>query len=130
MIDVLILILSTVGAIFILLAAIGVLRMPDIYLRISTSTKAATLGIGCILVATALFFNNVAITSRVVAIIFFVLLTSPISAHLVVRTAYFINAFKWKNTRIDELEGMYDKKKHTLNSGASEDDDAAETPDT
>jgi multicomponent Na+:H+ antiporter subunit G len=48
--EILIYILTSFGAIFILLAGIGVIRMPDLYLRISVTTKAATLGIGLVLI--------------------------------------------------------------------------------
>jgi len=47
--EILIYILSTLGAIFAMLAAIGILRMPDAFLRISVTTKAATLGVGLLL---------------------------------------------------------------------------------
>ena len=50
--------LSTLGALFILLAAIGVIRMPDLYLRISVTTKAATLGIGLLLIAAGCLFST------------------------------------------------------------------------
>jgi multicomponent Na+:H+ antiporter subunit G len=70
--------LSSVGAVFILLAAVGIVRMPDFYLRVSVTTKAATLGIGLVLIAAAVYFKDGSVTSRVVAIILFLLLTAPV----------------------------------------------------
>ena len=70
--------LATLGTLFVLLAAVGVIRMPDTYLRISVTTKAATLGIGLILGAAAVYFRDISITSRVLAIILFILLTAPV----------------------------------------------------
>ncbi len=122
MIDILIMILSGIGAIAILLASIGILRMPDLYLRLSVTTKAATLGIGLILVGAAFYFQNVGVTSRVLAIIFFTTLTAPVSAQLIARAAYLIKTKMWQHTIIDELEGMYDSKNDTLRGIESEAD--------
>lgn len=107
-------ILATFGAIFILLAAIGIVRMPDLYLRISVTTKAATLGIGLILACAAIYFNEMAITSRVMAIILFMLLTAPVGAHLLGRASYFIGIPMWKKSVMDRLKGMYQKRTHKL----------------
>ena len=116
MINALIILFSGIGAIAILLASIGMLRMPDLYLRLSVTTKAATLGVGLILIAAALHFQNVGVTSRVVAIIFFITVTAPVSAQLIARASYLIKTKMWKHTIIDELEGMYDSETHALKS--------------
>lgn len=116
MIEIIIMFFSGIGAIAILLAAVGILRMPDLYLRLSVTTKAATLGVGIILVGAALQFQNVGVTSRVLAIIFFITLTAPISAQLIGRASYLIKVNKWKHTIADELEGMYDEETNTLKS--------------
>jgi multicomponent Na+:H+ antiporter subunit G len=116
MIDLLIMALSLLGAIFVLLAAIGIVRMPDLYLRISVTTKAATLGIGLILICAAIHFNSLAMTSRVVAIVFFLLLTAPVGAHLIGRASYFVEVPLWKKSVTDDLEGKYHKRSHTLTS--------------
>jgi multicomponent Na+:H+ antiporter subunit G len=115
--DILIMIIISLGTLFILLAAIGLLRMPDLYLRMSVTTKAATLGVGLILFGLALYYMETSITTRVVAIIVFLLLTAPISAHVIGRASYFIGVPMWKKTKIDELEGMYNSKTHDLKSG-------------
>ena len=117
MIDWLIIILSTIGSLTILLAAIGIVRMPDIYLRISVTTKAATMGIGLILVGAAIYFNELGITSRVIAIIIFMLLTTPVGAHMLSRASYFTGNKLWKNSVYDDLKGQYDPKTHELSSG-------------
>jgi multicomponent Na+:H+ antiporter subunit G len=114
MTEILIMILSGIGAIAILLASIGLLRMPDLYLRLSVTTKAATLGLGLILLGAAFWFQNVGVTSRVIAIIFFITLTAPVSAQLIARAAYLIKTKMWEHTIIDELDGMYDNTTQTL----------------
>ena len=116
MIDIIIMIFCTVGALAILLAAVVVLRMPDVYMRLSVTTKAATMGIGLLLVGAAFHFSDVGVTSRVIAIIFFTTVTAPVSAYLIVRAAYFIKAELWQHSIVDELNGMYDKKSHILSS--------------
>ena len=114
MIDIVLMIFSGIGAIAILLASVGLVRIPDLYLGLSVTTKAATLGVGLILVSAALHFQNVGVTSRVLAIIFFITLTAPVSAQLIGRAAYLIKVDIWKHTINDELEGMYDSNNDTL----------------
>lgn len=114
--EIFIFILSTMGALFILLAAIGVVRMPDLYLRISVTTKAATLGIGLILGAAAIYFGDTAITSRVMAIILFMLLTAPVGAHMIGRASYFTGVKMWLDSQYDDLKNQYDPKTHKLSS--------------
>jgi multicomponent Na+:H+ antiporter subunit G len=113
-------ILSGTGALFILLAAIGFVRMPDFYLRLSVTTKAATLGIGLILGSAALYFYEVSVVSRVLAIILFLLLTAPVAAHMIGRTSYFIGTKLWKGSVLDELEGRYKQDTHELMSSEQE----------
>src|SRR5690554_156598 len=102
-------ILSAIGAIFILLASIGLVRMPDIYLRISVTTKAATLGVGLMLVSAGMFFNEASLISRVIAIICFLLLTAPVAAHMIGRTAYYTGTKLWDESIIDDLKGKYER---------------------
>ena len=102
--DYLLLILITGGTLFILLAAVGILRMPDLYLRISVTTKALTLGVGLILLGVATHFSTVSVTTRILAIILFLILTSPISAHLMGKASYLVGIPMWKKSVLDELK--------------------------
>lgn len=128
--DLLIILFTSLGTLFVLLAGLGLVRMPDLYLRISVTTKAATLGIGLILMAVALYFREVAISSRVLAIILFLLLTAPVAAHLIGRASYFIGVPLWKRSVMDDLKGQYQHRDHTLASQGpeEEEDDADRTP--
>lgn len=114
MIDILVYITSGMGALFVLLAAIGTLRMPDQYLRISVNTKAATLGVGLLLAAAALFFLETSVTTRVLAIIIFILITAPVGAHLIGRTSYFLGNKLWGKSVTDDLKDKYNKSTHEL----------------
>lgn len=116
MTDIIIAILSTIGACAILIASIGILRMPDFYLRLSVTVKAATLGSGLLLLSAAIYFPQVSVATKAVAIIFFLILTAPVSAHMIGRAAYFIGTPLWKGTIRDDLEGMYDHEEHRLKS--------------
>lgn len=90
------------GAVFMLLAAIGVARMPDLFMRMQTSTKANTLGIAGVLMGAALHFADAASSARALLIIAFVYITAPVAAHLVARAAYLIGVPVWEQTRKDE----------------------------
>jgi multicomponent Na+:H+ antiporter subunit G len=114
--EIVIMIVTGLGSLFVLLAAVGIVRMPDLFLRISVTTKAATLGIGLILSGAAIFFADTSVTTRVLAIIFFLLLTAPVSAHMIGRASYFIGTSLWKKSLIDELKNKYDKQTHALKS--------------
>jgi multicomponent Na+:H+ antiporter subunit G len=109
--------LLIVGAAFLLLAAIGVLRMPDLFTRMQTATKAATLGISCILIAVALYMQDLGVAIRAFFTVVFFFLTAPVAAHMIGRAAYFIGVPLWKGTIVDELSGRYDRRTHTLMSG-------------
>lgn len=101
-------VLLTIGVVFMLIAAFGVLRMPDVFLRMSASTKAATLGVGGVLLAAAVHFRELGIASRTIAIIVFTMLTVPVAAHMIGRAAYRNGVGLWSGTVLDELEGKYD----------------------
>jgi len=85
MIDVIAGVIILVGAAFSLIAAIGLLRLPDVLTRMHASTKAGTLGSSLVLVAVALCFGSGVVTTKAIAAILFLLLTAPIAAHLIGR---------------------------------------------
>lgn len=99
-----------VGTIFVIIAGIGILRMPDLFLRMSMTTKASTFGVGSMAIATMIFFDGVANTTQAAAILLFVLLTSPISAHMIGRAGYLDKDVKlWPKTTPDDLKGVYEE---------------------
>ena len=102
------------GVFLILIAGIGLLRMPDLYLRMSAATKASTLGLGLILLGTVVYFGELGIASRAIATIIFVLLTAPVSAHMIGRAAYTNGVPLWEGTKLDELQGRYDEPAQIL----------------
>ena len=85
-----------IGALFSFLAALGLLRMPDVYNRIQVGTKAATLG-------AIAFFIGVAILQpqwwpKLLVIAVFVLLTNPVSSSSIARALYIAGVQPWKSS--------------------------------
>jgi multicomponent Na+:H+ antiporter subunit G len=103
MMDLLTAALVVAGGLFGLIAAIGMLRLPDMITRMHASTKAGTLGAGLIMAAVAIHFMEVGITLRAAAAILFLLLTAPVAAHVIGRAAYRCGIRLWDRTWVDEL---------------------------
>jgi len=105
------------GALFVFVAALGVLRLPDLLIRMHAATKAGTLGAGAILVAVALSFGDGGLATRAIAGVVFLMLTAPIAAHAIGRAAYRVGLTLWDQTAADELRGRYDPETGELASG-------------
>lgn len=97
------------GSAFALLAALGVLRMPDVFTRMQASTKASTLGLGCLLVGAALQLGDLASFIRIVSIGAFTLLTTPVAAHVIARASSVANVPLWDGTVLDERQDDPDR---------------------
>ena len=93
------------GGMLCFIAALGLLRMPDVYIRMHASTKAGTLGV--LLVVLALVFTgaDAGVVSKGIAVFAFVLLTAPIGAHLISRAAYRAGIPPWQWRPNDAAEG-------------------------
>lgn len=87
--------LILLGSAVMLLASVGLVRMPDLYIRMQAATKASTLGLILLAVAAALHFGELTVTARAFLLVFFVLLTSPIGAHALGRAAYRAGVKPW-----------------------------------
>ena len=109
-------ILMIFGSFFSLVAAIGVLRFPDVYMRMAAGTKAGTLGAGLNLLAVAAYFNNIEVTTKVVAAILFFVITAPIGAHMIGRAAYIIGVQLWVGSIRDDLKGKCDAERDLVKS--------------
>lgn len=95
-------IFALAGSILVLLAAIGVLRMPDLFTRMQAVTKASTLGLGCLLAAAAVALAESSAVIRAISIGAFVMLTSPVSNHVIARAAYLTRVPLWEGTVAEE----------------------------
>lgn len=103
-------IVAFLGALFVLMAGIGVVRMPDTYLRMSVATKSTTLGVGLCLTAFGIHFHDQMTIMRVLIIIIFVMITAPVSAHLIGRATYISKNKLWEKSVSDDLKDKYDKE--------------------
>jgi len=97
-------VLLILGAIFTLLAAIGVIRLPDLYTRMHAASKAGAVGGGLILLAVALVSMDAAVALRAVIGVLFLLLTTPIAAHLLARASYLAGYHADESTVRDDLK--------------------------
>lgn len=96
------------GAFFMLLAAVGIVRLPDLFMRMHAATKSGTLGVSGMILAVAVHFGDLGIAMRSALIIVFIFMTAPVAAHFIARAAYIIEVPLWENTVTDELQGKYD----------------------
>jgi multicomponent Na+:H+ antiporter subunit G len=108
--------LMVAGAMFILLASIGVVRMPDVFTRMHVASKSSVLGAGLVMLSVAVWFGQLGVVTRSFLVIIFFVLTTPVAAHMIARAAYFGGVPRWEGTVIDQLEGRYDPDTHRLDS--------------
>jgi multicomponent Na+:H+ antiporter subunit G len=101
MAEIIMAILVLLGGFFCFVAGLGVLRLPDVLIRMHASTKAGTLGSGLILAAVAVYFADTATITRAVATILFLLITAPVAAHMIGRAAFRSGVELW-NTKIED----------------------------
>ena len=76
------------GGAFTLIAALGAVRLSDVFLRMHASTKAGTLGIGLIVVAVMLRHDAPGVGAKAMAVLLFMIFTAPIGAHLIGRAVW------------------------------------------
>ncbi len=108
--DIFSIVLIIVGTVLMLISAIGIIRLPDFYLRMSAITKAATLGLFLLLIGLAIYFNNLGLSIKSFVIITLILLTNPVGAHAIARAAYKNGTKLWEGTTMNELKDMTNRK--------------------
>ncbi|MCD6181228.1 MAG: Na+/H+ antiporter subunit G [Candidatus Cloacimonetes bacterium] len=94
-------ILTLIGSLFLLLGALGILRMPDVYNRMQAGTKATTLG--SILFLTGIGIGYCGCVWKVTILILFILFTNPLSSHALARAAHHMKIALTNRTVIDRL---------------------------
>ncbi|HMO85470.1 MAG TPA: monovalent cation/H(+) antiporter subunit G [Lacipirellulaceae bacterium] len=96
-------VLLVVGGVFMMLAGVGVVRMPDLFMRMQAATKAATLGAACMLLGVAFHFEDLSVASRAIMVAAFLMLTAPVAAHVIARASYSVGVPLWEGTVVDAL---------------------------
>ena len=94
--------LVLIGSLFALTASIGLLRLPDFYTRMHAASKAGTLGSCVMLIALAVYADDLAVTLRALGGVVFFLLTAPVSAHLLAKAAHGSGLKLWELSVLDD----------------------------
>ncbi|MGO2012513.1 MAG: Na+/H+ antiporter subunit G [Pseudoalteromonas sp.] len=78
-----------IGGTFILIGSIGLIKMPDFFMRLHGPTKATTLGMASVLIAAMVYFSNSqdGVSVKEVLISIFLLITAPISGYMLIKSA-------------------------------------------
>jgi len=74
------------GAFFILVSAIGLIRFPDLYTRMHATTKATSFGLLLLILGTAIYFNTGMVWLKAVLVIIFIYLTAPLASHSIAQS--------------------------------------------
>jgi len=109
-------VLLVLGSAFMLLAGVGLIRLPDLFLRMSATAKAATLGAALTALGAAAHFGDAAIAGRALVIVFFLFLTAPVAAHRIGRAGYRRGAPLYEGTLCDEAKGQLPRDEEVASS--------------
>ncbi|MFN8465707.1 MAG: monovalent cation/H(+) antiporter subunit G [Caldilineaceae bacterium] len=96
-------ILAAIGVAFMLISAVGLLRLPDVFSRMHAAGKASTVGVSCLLLAAGVHFWNQDLFFRMVLLIALIFATAPISTSAMARAAYRTGSRKGLRLQIDEM---------------------------
>ncbi|WNG35426.1 monovalent cation/H(+) antiporter subunit G [Archangium violaceum] len=92
------------GALFMLLAGLGMVRLPDLFLRLQAAAKAATFGVGGLLGAAAVALWSLSVVARVLLTLIFIFAITPVATQLIARAAFRAGVPLWERTRENDLE--------------------------
>ncbi|BAD85413.1 membrane bound hydrogenase, MbxC subunit [Thermococcus kodakarensis KOD1] len=116
--------LVLIGTFFYFLSALGLIRMPDVYNRMQTSTKSATLGSLGVMVGVGLWAVGDGLSwswfTKSVVIALFLLLTNPISAHALIRAAYKSGIPLWQGSVVDKYREHLEAKEKAETEASKE----------
>jgi len=81
------------GAIFTFIGSLGLVRLKDFYTRLHGPTKATTLGVGSLLIASIIFFSTrgTGVSLHELLIALFLFITAPVSAYMLAKAALHLN---------------------------------------
>jgi multicomponent Na+:H+ antiporter subunit G len=119
MIEIIASVLMIGGTLFMIIATIGILRLPDLYTRMHSISKAGTVGAGLLLMGVAVHFGQLSFTTRAVAVILFILLTAPVASHIIGRAGYLAGVPVWGGSRFDQWGAAPDRDQSTTPSTPS-----------
>ncbi|KGP73117.1 monovalent cation/H(+) antiporter subunit G [Pontibacillus yanchengensis] len=107
--DIVIMLFLLSGTFFIISSSIGILRFPDVYTRLHAATKGATLGVAGIMIGSFLFMyiENGIVSGKLILGIIFVLITAPVSGHMISRAAYRSGVRLWDKSIKDDYDKAF-----------------------
>ncbi|NOJ82192.1 monovalent cation/H(+) antiporter subunit G [Myxococcus xanthus] len=97
-------VLLVLGALLMLLAGLGLFRMPDLFLRLHGAAKASSLGVGLLLGAAALGLGDVSVVARAALGVTFVFVMTPVATLLIAQAAFRAGIPLWERTHQNDLE--------------------------
>ena len=98
-----IVLLILIGAMFMVISAIGIVRLPDVFSRMHAAGKASTLGISCILLGAGFFFPDEFLFYRMIVLIALIFATAPISTTALARAVYHSEPSLRRQLKHDEM---------------------------
>lgn len=110
MIDIIGIIFIVVGLAFDFFGCLGLVRLPDVYNRLQAATKCVTLGTCSIMFGTFLMLGFTAAGIKALLCMLFLILTAPVSAHALARSAHISGIKLCKESVVDRYEEDEDKK--------------------
>lgn len=110
------------GLFFMVVGAMGVVRLPDAYNRIHAASICVTLGLSAMLVAACFHLNAAPILTKSAITIVFIFVATPIGSHMLAKAAHDTNLPQWERTLSDDLAA--DKAEF----GWLDDDDVPDSP--
>ena len=107
----------SVGLLFIIVSAIGIIRLPDVYSRAHAASKSSTLGVMCILLG--VFFHFWLIKDHfnptILLGVLFLFITGPVGGHIMSRSSYIAGIKPWSGTGQDDLKEEIERMKKEQN---------------
>ena len=91
------------GLFFMLVGAVGIVRLPDAYHRLHAASKCSTLGMMGLALAACLHVGTVDVIAKSIALILFIFVSNPVGSHMLAKAAHRDKAPQWKGTLSDEL---------------------------
>lgn len=98
-------VLLLLGSAFMAISALGLVRLPDVYLRMHSVAKAGALGCSVLLLGVACALPDSGVVLRVLGAIVFLFVTAPVASHLIGRAAHRTRSPQWEGTIVDEWNG-------------------------
>lgn len=99
-------ILILAGSLYMLIAALGIVKLRDVYMRMHAITKAASLGAILMLASVSLIYTQWIVWVEALMVVVFIIITAPIASHMIAKAAHKGGNPKGPGYIMDELEGV------------------------